>query len=339
MESALTIQALRPERSAAAARLSAAADLPPAVGPAISTARASPTACGESFMGHVLSLIAAEAKAPLAAAEVDEAHRALDETHANAGSPDWLSPGEACEIPFEGREPEVLARVRSALERHPIDVNVVPAEFRRKRLLVADMDSTLIEQECIDELADYIGAREEVAAITAQAMRGEIAFEPALRGRVALFKGLSTEVAVSLLSERISVMPGAAVLVGTMRAHGAYTAVVSGGFTSFAGPVARRIGFDEHRANVLLEEAGAFTGLVAEPVLGSTAKEDALRELTARLKLERAETLAVGDGANDIGMLRQAGLGVAYRAKPAVRAAADAIIDHADLTALLFLQG
>ena len=290
-------------------------------------------------MGHVLSLIAAEAKAPLSAAEVDRARRALDEGKANAGSPDWLSPDEACEIPFEGYEAEILAAVRAAFANRPVDVNVVPAEFRRKRLLVADMDSTLIEQECIDELAERIGARDEVAAITAQAMRGEIAFEPALRGRVALLKGLSTEVAASLLRERISVMPGATVLVGTMRAHGAYTALVSGGFTSFAGPIARRVGFDEHRANTLLEEAGAFTGLVAEPVLGSTAKEDALRELTARLDLDPAETLAVGDGANDIGMLRLAGLGVGYRAKPAVRAAADAVIDHADLTALLFLQG
>jgi phosphoserine phosphatase len=290
-------------------------------------------------MSHVLSLIAAEAKAPLAAAEVDAARRALDEAKANAGSPDWLSPDEACEIPCEGGGPESLARVRSAFEGHPIDVNLVPAEFRRKRLLVADMDSTLIEQECIDELADTIGAREQVAAITAQAMRGEIAFEPALRGRVALLKGMPTEVATSLLSERISVMPGAAVLVATMRAHGAYTALVSGGFTSFAGPIAHRIGFDEHRANTLLEDAGAFTGLVAEPVLGSTAKEDALRELAARLKLDPAETLAVGDGANDIGMLENAGLGVAFRAKPAVREAAHVRIDHGDLTALLYLQG
>jgi phosphoserine phosphatase len=170
-------------------------------------------------------------------------------------------------------------------------------------------------------------------------MRGEIDFEPALRERVALLAGLATDVVGRVLAQRIAIMPGASLLVATMRTHGAYTALVSGGFTAFAGPVAERIGFHEHRANTLLSEAGAFTGFVAEPVLGREAKVDALLELTDRLKLERAETLAVGDGANDISMIRLAGLGVAYRAKPTLRAEADAIVDHADLTALLFLQG
>jgi phosphoserine phosphatase len=290
-------------------------------------------------MSHVLSLVGAEAKAPLTSRDVDDGHRALDGAGASSSSPDWLSPDEACDIHFEGAEAGGLAAVRAALTGRPFDANVLPAEFRRKRLLVADMDSTLIEQECIDELADAVGIRDQVAAITERAMRGEIDFEPALRERVALLAGLATEVVADLLAERIAIMPGASLLVATMRAHGAYTALVSGGFTAFAGPVAERIGFHEHRANTLLSEAGAFTGFVAEPVLGRAAKVEALIELTDRLKLEHSETLAVGDGANDIGMIRLAGLGVAYRAKPALRVEADAIVDHADLTALLFLQG
>jgi phosphoserine phosphatase len=210
---------------------------------------------------------------------------------------------------------------------------------RRKKLLVADMDSTLIEDECLDELAAEIGMRDEAAAITERAMRGEIAFEPALRERVALLKDLPTDVVAKLLSQRIKIMPGAVTLVATMRKHGAHTMLVSGGFTAFAGPIAERIGFHEHRANTLLFEKGGFTGRVAEPILGREAKEQTLRGLTAALGLDPEETLAVGDGANDIGMVRRAGLGVAYRAKPALRAAAAAAIDHADLTGLLFLQG
>lgn len=269
---------------------------------------------------------------------VDEARRALDAAGANCGSPDWLSPEEACDIVFEASQ-DLLKLVRRALQGAPVDVNVVPADLRRKRLLVADMDSTLIEQECIDELAAEMGIGAKVAEITGRAMRGEIEFEPALRERVGLLKGLRSEIAAKVLAERIAIMPGALVLVSTMRASGAYTALVSGGFTLFTGPISRRIGFDEHRANTLLMQGAAFSGLVAEPILGRAAKEETLLELTAKLGLEPAETLAVGDGANDAGMVRRAGLGVAYRAKPALRAVADAIIDHADLTGLLFLQG
>jgi phosphoserine phosphatase len=290
-------------------------------------------------MPHVLSLIAAKAKAPLGTSELDLARRALDQAAASSAGPDWLSPDEACDIPFEGSRQAAVAAARAALVGRPVDVNAVPAELRRKRLLVADMDSTLIEQECLDELAAEIGIGHQVAAITERAMRGEIAFEPALRERVAMLKGLATSVAAKVLAERIALMPGAATLVATMRKAGAHTALVSGGFTLFTEPVAAALGFDEHRANALLFEAEAFTGLVAEPILGRAAKEEALIELAGRLRLEPAETLAVGDGANDIGMIRLAGLGVAYRAKPALRAAADAAIDHADLTALLFLQG
>ncbi len=220
-----------------------------------------------------------------------------------------------------------------------IDVNVVPAAFRRKKLLVADMDSTMIRQECIDELAAEVGLRDQVAAITERAMRGEIAFAPALRERVALLKGLATEVVGRVLAERIELMPGARVLIATMRAAGAHTALVSGGFTAFVEPIAERIGFHETRANLLISEADAFTGLVGEPILGAEAKEEALVELSARLGLTLSETLAVGDGANDAAMVRRAGLGVAFHGKPALRQLADATIDHSDLTGLLYLQG
>lgn len=290
-------------------------------------------------MSHVLSLIACKSKAPLTQGDVDQALRALGRADAEPAAPVWLSPGEACEIAFGGACGTAVAWARAALRERPLDVNVVAAEFRRKRLIVADMDSTLIEQECIDELAAMIGRGAEVAAITARAMRGEIAFEPALRERVGLFKGLATGVAEEVLATRIAIMPGAITLVATMRAGGAYTALVSGGFTIFADPIGRQIGFDEHRANVLLSEGETFTGALAEPILGRDAKQAALLELSARFGLDLAETLAVGDGANDIGMIGLAGLGIAYRAKEALRNAADAFIDHADLTGLLFLQG
>jgi phosphoserine phosphatase len=248
----------------------------------------STTSASDSFMTHVLSLIAAESKAPLTARIVEEACRALEAAKADPGAPDWLSPEEACDIPFTGEADGALRVVRAALRSMPIDVNAVPARFRRKRLLLADMDSTLIEQECIDELAAEMGLGPQVADITERAMRGEIAFEPALRERVALLGGASVDVVGRVLADRITIMPGATVLVATMRASGAYTALVSGGFTSFTGPVSQRIGFDEHRANVLLEEAGALSGRVAEPILGREAKEAALLELSARLNLAPA---------------------------------------------------
>ncbi len=220
-----------------------------------------------------------------------------------------------------------------------MDSNVVPADGRRKKLLLADMDSTIIEQECIDELAAEVGLQAEVAALTERAMQGEIGFEPALRARVALLAGLPLAAVERVRKERISFSPGAATLIETMRAAGAYTALVSGGFTMFTRPIADALGFDEQRANRLIESEGALTGEVAEPIFGRAAKEQALRDLAGRLSLSHAETLAIGDGANDLGMIRAAGLGLAYRAKPAVRAEADAVIDQADLTAVLFLQG
>ena len=233
-----------------------------------------------------------------------------------------------------------IAALRSALSGQPIDVVVQPAgKGRRKRLFLADMDSTMIGQECIDELADYVGLKSEVAAITERAMRGEIAFEPALRERVALLEGLPLGVVDEILANRITLTPGGRTLVRTMRAHGAHACLVSGGFTLFTGPVAQRIGFDEHRSNRLVIEDERLAGRVEEPILGREAKLAALNELRGRLGLSREDTLAVGDGANDLAMLGEAGLGVAFRAKPAVAAAAHARIDHGDLTALLYAQG
>ena len=251
----------------------------------------------------------------------------------------WLAEGEAADLLVPDRHGLDAARLDAWRHPHGLDLFVQPAAHRRKRLLLADMDSTLIGQECIDELADFAGLKAHVAAITDRAMRGEIAFEPALRERVALLAGLPASVIGTVLDERITLTPGAGALVRTMRAHGAYAALVSGGFTLFTGPVAARLGFDEHRGNTLLVADGRFTGRVAEPILGRDAKLAALVELRGRLGLDPAEILAVGDGANDLAMLGDAGFGVAYRAKPAVAAAAHGRIDYGDLSALLFAQG
>ncbi|WP_026606695.1 phosphoserine phosphatase SerB [Methylocapsa acidiphila] len=262
----------------------------------------------------------------------------------HAGEAQWLGKGVAADIPFTPDEPADLralwTAVRAALGPAALDVILQPVEGRRKKLLLADMDSTIIRQECVDELAAEIGKKPQVAAITERAMRGEIAFEPALRERVALFKGLHPHTIPRVLSKKISLTPGARVLVQTMRAHGAHTALVSGGFTLFAAPVAEKVGFDHVQANeLLLGEDGRFSGLLAEPVLGERAKLETLLALREGRGLGPSETLAVGDGANDIPMLREAGLGIAFRGKPAVAEAAQARIDHADLTALLYAQG
>jgi len=251
-----------------------------------------------------------------------------------------LSRGVAADLFSSAGEPRQIEKdLRAALGDAPVDVIVQPAEGRRKRLFLADMDSTMIGQECIDELADYVGLKAEVSAITERAMRGEIAFEPALRERVALLKGLPVGVVDAILAERIALTPGGPELVRTMRRDGAHTCLVSGGFSLFTGPLATRIGFHEHRANRLLLDGETLSGEVAEPILGREAKLATLIELRGRLRLSPAETLAVGDGANDLAMLQEAGLGVAFRAKPAVAAAAQARIEHSDLTALLYAQG
>ncbi len=282
---------------------------------------------------HVAVLISNPAAPAVDAAVVAGARSALPAP----GEARILSTGIAAEIGFSG--PADIDAVRKALGAAPVDVALLPAEGRRKQLFLADMDSTMIGQECIDELADYAGMKEHVAAITERAMRGEIAFEPALRERVALLKGLPLAVVDEVIAERIRLTPGGTALVRTMRANGARTLLVSGGFTLFTSRVAAMIGFDAHRANVLLADGESFAGLVEEPILGREAKLAALVETREALGLPHAATLAVGDGANDLAMIGEAGLGVAYHAKPAVAAAAQVRIDHGDLTALLYLQG
>jgi phosphoserine phosphatase len=239
-----------------------------------------------------------------------------------------------------GSDPRSISNeLREALAA-PIDMVVQAAHGRRKKLFMADMDSTMIGQECIDELADYAGLKPQIAAITERAMRGEIAFEPALRERVALLKGLSATLIEEIIDRRITLTPGARVLVATMRKQGAWTCLVSGGFTLFAERIAAMIGFDESRSNLLkLDAGGRLSGLVSEPIFGRDHKRATLVELRARLGLAREQTLAAGDGANDTDMIVEAGLGVAYHAKPKVAAAAQAQIEHGDLTALLYAQG
>ena len=235
---------------------------------------------------------------------------------------------------------DIAADLSDIIGSEPVDVVVQPHDGRRKKLLIADMDSTMIGQECIDELADYAGFKSRVAAITERAMRGEIAFEPALRERVALLKGLPATVIDTVIAERIRLTPGGPALIATMRANGAYTCLVSGGFTAFTSRIAAMLGFDEQHANTLMVDgAGQLTGEVAEPVLGREAKVRTLARLRERFGLAREDTLAVGDGANDVPMIEAAGLGVAFHGKPAVRQAADACIEHGDLTALLYAQG
>jgi phosphoserine phosphatase len=246
----------------------------------------------------------------------------------------------AADLFFEADEAAAAkARLGEALAGEGVDAIVQPSAGRRKRLLLADMDSTLIEQECVDELAARAGVGAHVAAITERAMRGEIEFEPALRERVRLLAGLRVAVIDEVLQKKITLSSGARALVQTMRKAGAYTALVSGGFSQFTGAVAARLGLDEHRANQLIVAEGALTGEVAEPILGRDAKLAALRDLAKTRAIKLEETLAVGDGANDLAMLAAAGLGVAYHAKPSVAAAAHARIDNADLTALLYAQG
>jgi phosphoserine phosphatase len=220
------------------------------------------------------------------------------------------------------------------------DLNVVPdVGVRRKKLLVADMDSTIISCECLDEIADFIGVKAHVSAITERAMRGEIAFEPALRERVALLKGLPVHRLARVYAERVRLNPGAKAMVATMKAHGARTCLVSGGFTYFTQRVAEDAGFDDHQANVLLDDGTALVGVVSEPILGREAKLAALQLEVQRLGITAHDALCVGDGANDLAMIQHAGLGVAYHAKPVVAEAAGARVDHGDLTTLLYLQG
>jgi phosphoserine phosphatase len=305
----------------------------------------------DKLMTHVATLVGAAGAGTLTPEILAAAARRLP----GAGQPILLAPGEAADIPFapgaaHGNRAEVgfadagyckaaVSVLQVGLGDPPLDIFVQPLAGRRKKLLLADMDSTMIGQECIDELADFVGMKSKVAAITERAMRGEIDFEPALRERVALLAGLDAGVVDKAIEERITLTPGGTALVRTMRAHGAYTALVSGGFTLFTSRIGAKIGFDENRANELLVEDGRLVGAVREPILGKAAKLATLQDIAERLEISLEETLAIGDGANDLDMLEAAGLGVAYRAKPTVAAAAQARVEHSDLSALLYAQG
>ena len=282
-------------------------------------------------MPHVLTLVAARAATTLDRAIVDAVRNAI-----RGDTPVILSPGEAADIPTE-KAPD-MQRVRAALGTRPIDAIAMSKRGRRKGLLIADMDSTIVTGETLDELADFAGLKEKIAAITRASMNGEIDFAEALRQRVGMLKGLKLD-ALEKTWARVRLTPGAQELVRTMAAHNAFTALVSGGFTWFTGRVAALVGFDIHRANTLLDDGAALTGMVGEPIVDRDTKLATLRELAAERKLRMAATLAVGDGANDLAMLREAGLGIAFHAKPIVAAEARARVDHADLRALLFAQG
>ncbi len=288
---------------------------------------------------HAATLVSNPQYAVLDDALTSAAREALD---ADTGMR-WLAAGIAADVLFAAvadADPKALAdTLKQALAATPVDVIVQPLATRQKKLFLADMDSTIIGQECIDELADMVGLKPHVAAITERAMRGEIEFEPALRERVDLLKGLDVRVVDKVIDERITLNPGARTLIQTLRARGIYTMLVSGGFTLFTSRIADRTGFHENRANTLLVEDRRFSGSVHEPILGRQAKLDALVEMRGKLALQPSETMAIGDGANDLAMLDEAGLGFAYHAKPAVAAAADARIDHSDLTAVLYALG
>lgn len=267
--------------------------------------------------------------------------RATVESLRNAwggGNAIWLDPGVAAEFPVEAM-PANRWEVWQGLQSLNVDLVVQPAEGRKKRLLLADMDSTMIQQECIDELADEAGVGAYVADITRRAMNGELDFESALRERVGLLKGLPVATIDRVIRDRITLMPGGPELLATMKANGAYAALVSGGFTAFTAKIAARLGFDENRANTLVADGDVLAGTVTDPILGKQAKVDALNEITARLGIALSDAMAVGDGANDLGMLKLAGAGVALHAKPVVAAECDIRINHGDLTALLYVQG
>jgi phosphoserine phosphatase len=283
----------------------------------------------------VATLVADPSNALLSEATVDRAAQALKGIERRR----WLDEGVAADLVFTGDLKAKRAALEDVLAQEPIDIIVQPLAHRRKRLLVADMDSTLIGQECIDELAAVAGIGARVAAITERAMRGEVAFAPALRERVALLAGLPATVIGDVLKDRITLNRGARTLVQTMRANGAYVAIVSGGFRQFTGAIRERLGADEDRANGLGIEGGRLTGQVMEPILGQDAKLAALAEIAAAMGASLEDTMAIGDGANDLPMLQAAGLGVAYRAKPKVAAGADARIERTDLSALLYAQG
>lgn len=282
---------------------------------------------------YIATLLTAPSAPSLDAALVENLRNAW-----GGGEVLWLAADEAAEFALE-RLPDNQWEVWADLQKLGVDLIVLPADGRRKKMLLADMDSTMIQQECIDELADEAGVGERVKDITARAMNGELDFDGALTERVGLLKGLPEDVITDVITNRITFMPGGKALLATMKANGAYAALVSGGFTAFTGYVADALGFDENRANTLHVADGALTGTVGMPILGREAKVQALKEISARLGLDHADVMAVGDGANDLGMLGLAGAGVALHAKPSVAAECDIRINHGDLTALLYIQG
>lgn len=282
----------------------------------------------------IVTLIAADR---LEAGDISSALEKLRDAGCAPGEVVELEPGKAVDVAFAANPDAARAALEGVFDR--VDIAVQPARDRRKRLIVADMDSTMITVECIDELADYAGIKAQIAEVTEAAMRGELDFAEALDARVALLKGLGADAIDRCLAERVQLMPGARTLVQTMKANGATAILVSGGFTRFAQPVGEQIGFDRVIANELLIEADALTGTVSKPIVDSATKETTLLGAMTELGLDVSATLAVGDGANDLAMIRKAGLGVAYHAKPIVAAAAGARIDHNDLTALLYAQG
>ena len=298
----------------------------------MSTAPA-PVADGTANPAFVATLLCNPARPVLDAALVESLRAAW-----GGGAPRWLNPGIAAEFDLAAI-PATRWQDWARLQEAAVDLCVQPAQARRKAMLLADRDSTMLQQECIDELADMAGVGARVAAITARAMNGELDFEGALIERVGLLRGLPLAVIDQVLAERITYMPGGRVLIATMKAHGGHAALVSGGFTAFTARVAAALGFDEHRANTLLVEGAQLSGEVGRPILGRQAKVDALEQITARLGLTPAEVIAVGDGANDLGMLHRAGSGVALHAKPSVAAQCELRVNHGDLTALLYLQG
>lgn len=290
-------------------------------------------------MRLVATLISDPARPRLTANVAEAAHRALAGLSPNVDGPDWLAPGLACDLFVDTEDPAAVDQVLAhAIGTFPIDRVVQPEAGRRKRLLVADMESTVIVNEMVDELARYLGIEARVADITRRAMNGEIGFRPALVERVALLGGLEEDILISAC-DGIKMTPGAATLIATLRAHGGHTVLISGGFEVFSRWVAKRLGFDEHYANRLAIHDGIVTGQVLEPLIGRQGKRAKMEEIAARMAIATSDVMAVGDGANDLDMIAAAGLGVAYHAKPAVAATADARIDHGDLTALLYAQG